>query len=74
MIISVKPPSVTESCAVAALHQHTGSALLAQQLVFRLEGRAQAVEVEHAATLAFTRNQVLTCLLTHLQQSTFRNV
>lgn len=65
-VMSVRPPPV----APAASHQRTGSALLAEQLVFGLEGRAQAVEVEHAAALAFTWNQVLTCLLTHLQDGT----
>lgn len=45
----------------------TAAALLTLQLLLRLEGLAQALQVEHPRALTLTRHQLLTSLLTHLQ-------
>lgn len=45
----------------------TTDALLTLQLLFRLEGLAQTLQMEHPIALTLTRHQLLTCLLTHLQ-------
>lgn len=45
----------------------TTAALLTLQLLLRLEGLAQTLQVEHPTALTLTRHQLLTGLLTHLQ-------
>lgn len=55
------PPFIT------TLPLHTRAALLTQQLVVRFEAQAQTEEVKRPTALPLTQDQVLTCLLTHLQ-------
>lgn len=50
-----------QSCAL------TTAALLTLQLLLRLEGLAQTLQVEHPTALTLTGHQLLTGLLTHLQ-------
>lgn len=48
----------------------TCAALLALQLVLRLERHTQTVKVKHPTTLTFAGHQVLTGLLAHLEEGT----